>query len=162
TDAAGSPGPAGPEDRVKPHLVRILAGFAITLFFIGHVVGLYRIGLIDQLDNIIYDARLRMTLPGKADARIVILDIDEKSLGEIGRWPWNRALMAGLVDRLFQRYGVSVVGFDVVWAEHDTSSGMTVLDALAARELRDAAGFQTSYRQLRPRLDFDAAFAASM
>src|SRR5690349_12090085 len=97
-----------------------------------------------------------MTLPEKADPRIVILDVDEKSLGEVGRWPWNRALMASLVDKLFAKYGVSVLGFDVVWAERDQSSGKDVLDALAGAELKDDARFADAYRRLRPRLDYDA------
>jgi adenylate cyclase len=66
---------------VKQHIVRILLGLAITFFFIGHAARFYRVGLISQLDNIIYDTRLKLTMPGRGDARIVILDIDEKSLG---------------------------------------------------------------------------------
>jgi len=147
---------------VKQRLARILAGFVITLFFIGHAAELYRVGFIDRLENIIYDSRLRMTLPDKADPRIVILDIDEKSLGEVGRWPWNRALMASLVDKLFAKYGVRVLGFDVVWAEPDQSSGREVLDALSGAELKDDPRFAAAYRRLRPRLDYDALFAASM
>ncbi|HUN69354.1 MAG TPA: adenylate/guanylate cyclase domain-containing protein, partial [Burkholderiales bacterium] len=121
-----------------------------------------RVGLIDQLDNIIYDARLRLTMPGKADPRIVILDIDEKSLGEVGRWPWSRNVMARLMDKLFDQYRVALVGFDVVWAERDTSSGMDVLDGLAQKELKDVPGFQGAYQQLRGKLDFDGQFAAAI
>jgi adenylate cyclase len=106
--------------------------------------------------------RLRMTMPRGVDERIVILDIDEKSLGEIGRWPWSRKLMAELVDKLFERYGVAMLGFDVVWAEPDPSSGIEVLEGLARGELRNVPGFQTSYAKLRPQLDFDARFAASL
>jgi len=69
-----------------------------------------------------------MTMPGKGDPRIVILDIDEKSLGEFGRWPWGRNVMAHLMDRLFDQYGVAAVAFDVVWAESDPSSGVQTLD----------------------------------
>jgi adenylate cyclase len=147
---------------LRQHLARILLGLAITLFFAGHAVYQYRIGLIEQLDRIIYDARLRLTMPGRGDPRIVILDIDEKSLGEIGRWPWSRNVMARLVDRLFEQYGVAVVGFDIVWAERDNSSGMQALDALAKKELKDAAGFQSAFRQLRAKLDYDGLFAASL
>jgi adenylate cyclase len=147
---------------VKQHLVRIVLGLAITAFFIGHAARIYEVGFIHQLDNIIYDARLKLTMPGKGDSRIVILDIDEKSLGEIGRWPWSRNVMARLMDRLFDKYGVAIVGFDVVWAERDTSSGMEVLDALAQKELKDAAAFQSAYQQLRAGLDFDGMFAASI
>jgi len=96
------------------------------------------------------------------DERIVILDIDERSLGEIGRWPWSRRIMAELTDKLFERYGVALVGFDVVWAEQDTSSGIEVLDALARSELKGNADFQKRYSRLRPTLDFEARFASSL
>jgi adenylate cyclase len=147
---------------VKPHFVRIVLGLAITLFFIGHAARFYEIGLIHQLDNIIYDTRLNLTMPRKGDSRIVILDIDEKSLGEVGRWPWSRNVMARLMDKLFDQYGVAIVGFDIVWAEHDTSSGMEVLDGLAQKELKDVGAFQSAYQQLRGKLDYDGMFAASI
>ena len=103
-----------------------------------------------------------MTMPGGVDRRIVILDIDEQSLGEIGRWPWSRALMAEVVDKLFDQHGVAVLGFDVVWAERDTSSGIDALDALARSDLKEIPAFQSAYRGLRAKLDNDARFAASM
>jgi adenylate cyclase len=103
-----------------------------------------------------------MTMPGGEDERIVILDIDEASLGEIGRWPWSRDLMAETLDKLFTRYGVELVAFDVVWAERDPSSGMPVLERLAQGELRHDAGFRAAYEKLRPQLDFDARFAEAM
>jgi adenylate cyclase len=103
-----------------------------------------------------------MTMPRGVDERIVILDIDEKSLGEIGRWPWSRDVMAALVDKLFTRYGVEVLAFDVVWAEPDPSSGMPVLDRLARGELAGDGAFRSAYARLRPQLDFDGRFAAAM
>jgi adenylate cyclase len=101
-------------------------------------------------------------MPRGMDERIVILDIDERSLGEIGRWPWSRDLLAETLDKLFTRYGVELVAFDVVWAERDPSSGMHVLDRLAAGELGGDAAFRAAYTKLRPQLDFDARFAAAM
>ncbi len=147
---------------MRQHIVRILAGLAITVFFLGHAAYAWRAGFIDRVDSIIYDARVRLTMPGRGDGRVVILEIDEKSLGEVGRWPWSRDLMAKLMDRLFGEYGVRLVAFDVVWAEPDTSSGLTTLDALAAGRLRDAQVFRLAYEELRAGLDYDARFAASM
>jgi adenylate cyclase len=103
-----------------------------------------------------------MTMPSGDERGIVILDIDEKSLGEIGRWPWSRKLMAETVEKLFDRHGIAVLGFDVVFAERDPSSGIDALDALAQGELKQAAAFQQAYRELRPRLDNDALFAAAI
>ena len=147
---------------MKQHIVRILIGLAITLFFLGHAAQRYRIGVIEQLDNIIYDARLNLTMPRGVYDRVVVLDIDERSLGEVGRWPWSRNLMARLMDKLFDQYGIRMVGFDVVWAERDTSSGVDTLDALAQKEFRDQPAFQAAYQQARPRLDYDGQFAASI
>ena len=68
---------------------------------------------------------------------IVIVDIDEKSLAEEGRWPWRRNRMAQLLDELFDYYHVSVVGFDVVFAEPDESSGLKILENLAKGEFAE-------------------------
>jgi len=70
--------------------------------------------------------------------------------------------MADIVGKLFDRHGVAALGFDVVWAERDASSGIDVLDSLARRELKDVASFQSAYVRLRKQLDFDGRFAASL
>jgi adenylate cyclase len=103
-----------------------------------------------------------MTMPRGNERGIVILDIDEKSLGEIGRWPWSRRLIAETVTKLFDRHGIAVLGFDVVFAERDSSSGIEALDALAQGELKSSAAFHQAYRELRPKLDNDAFFAAAI
>jgi adenylate cyclase len=124
---------------LKQHIVRIGLGLAVLLVFLAHSAELFNIRFITQLDAIIYDARLRLTMPKKLDERIVILDIDEKSLGKLGRWPWNRDKMAKLMNKLMGEgkddYNVALVGFDVVFAEPDTSSGINTLEALAKTDL---------------------------
>ena len=147
---------------MKQHIVRIAIGIAMTLFFIGHAARFYQVGFITQLDNIIYDTRLKLTMPRGVDNRIVILDIDEKSLGEVGQWPWKRNVMAELMQKLFDKYGIAVLGFDVVWAEPDTSSGINTLDALASKDLKQVSGFPELYQKLRPALDYDGLFAESI
>lgn len=149
-------------NRLKKHLVQILLGLAIGLVFLGHAGRFYQIPLVNTLDAFIYDARLRLTMPGGVDDRIVILDIDEKSLAEGGRWPWGRDKMAALLDQLFDKYGVAVLGFDVVFAEPDGSSGLRSLEALAKKELKDDGAYQNALRGLRTTLDYDRRFAESM
>lgn len=141
-----------------------MLGLVVLAVFLGHAAKIYQIGLVTRLDHIIYDARLRLTMPGGVDERIVILDIDEKSLAtpELGRWPWGRDKVAKLVDKLFDKYGIAALGFDVVNAEPDTSSGLPVLERLAAAELKDNAAFQTAIAGLRQSLDHDALFAQAI
>ncbi len=147
---------------MKQNIVRIVLGLVITLFFIGHAARYYEVPIITQLDHIMYDARLQLTMPRGVDERIVILDIDEKSLQEVARWPWPRDIMAGLIEKLFDKYGVAIVAFDVVFAEADHSSGIRVLDQLAQGALKDVPNFLQSYRELRPTLDNDGRFAQAI
>lgn len=60
---------------------------------------------------------------------VTIIDIDERSLKEIGQWPWSRATIAEIVDRLGAA-GVAAVGFDILFAEPDRLSPRRVLEAL--------------------------------
>jgi adenylate cyclase len=147
---------------LKQHIVRIILGLAVVAAFIGHVVELYRVPFLDQLDNIIYDARLRWAAPKTTHEKIVILDIDEKSLGQLGRWPWERDKLATLIDKLFAKYGMVVVGFDVVFAEKDTSSGLPVLERLAKDRFKDNDQLQQAMPELRKQLDYDGRFAAAL
>ncbi|HEY6280186.1 MAG TPA: adenylate/guanylate cyclase domain-containing protein [Burkholderiales bacterium] len=147
---------------LKKHSLRIVLGLAITLVFLGHAAKIYEFTFFHQLDAIIYDARLRFTMPRTADDRIVIVDIDEKSLAEEGRWPWRRDRLALMVDKLFDRYGAAVAGFDVVFAEKDESSGLAVLQDLSQKQFRDDPQFQNALAQVRPQLEYDKIFAASL
>ncbi len=50
---------------------------------------------------------------------VVIIDIDDRSLAEIGQWPWSRNQLANLTN---QAYAAAALGFDVVFAEPDRTN----------------------------------------
>jgi adenylate cyclase len=144
---------------VKKHALLIALGAAVMLLFLGDAAKFYRLGFVQFIDAKLYDYRLRLTLPKSGDERIVILDIDEKSLKEDGRWPWGRDKMAALMDELFDHQQVAAVGFDVVFAERDNSSGLKVLQELGRNQFKDVAQFQSVLSQVRPHLEYDKLFA---
>jgi len=144
------------------HWHRIAVTLIPLVFAILHASGIMPIGVLQRLDDIIYDARLRATMPRTQDDRIVIVDIDEKSLAEIGHWPWGRNRLADLVDELFDRHEIALLGFDVVFAEADESSGLKRLRQLAQGELKDQPGFTQRLGQIEGSLDYDALFARSL
>jgi len=144
---------------VRKHAARIVLGLVVVALFLAHATGRPRIAAIDQLEAAAYDARLLLTMPRTTDSRVVIVDIDEKSLAEEGRWPWRRDRLALLVDKLFDRHHVAVLGFDVVFAERDESSGLGVLRELAEGELRNDAQYRAAIETIAPRLEFDRLFA---
>lgn len=141
---------------------RFFLGLALTLLFLLPATRLTDFKFLRQLEAISYDARLLVTLPQGVDPRIVIVDIDEKSLNEVGRWPWGRDRLGILLDNLFDKYGASIVGFDVVFAEKDESSGLPVLEKLGAGRLKNVAQFQAALNELRPGLDHDRVFAQKL
>jgi len=147
---------------IKKHWLRIILGLVITLAFLAHMAKFYEFTFLQQLDSIIYDARLRLTMPDTVDNRIVIVDIDEKSLAEEGHWPWSRNRVALMVDKLFDRYGAEVAGFDMVFAEKDESSGLRVLEDLSQGQFKSDPQFQAALVQVRPELEYDRIFAASL
>ena len=147
---------------MSKHWFRIAVTLVPLLFALMHASGTLPIGVLQRLDDIIYDARLRSTMPQTIDERIVIVDIDEKSLSEIGRWPWSRNKLAELVDELFERQKTAILGFDLVFAEEDDSSGLKKLKLLAQNELRDQTGFTEKLAQIETSLDYDALFAKSI
>jgi len=144
------------------HWPRILVTLLPLVFALLHAAGAVRMGMLERLDNIIYDSRLRATMPRTLDERVVIVDIDEKSLAQVGRWPWSRNRLAELTDELFERQKIALLGFDIVFAEPDESSGLKRLREMAQNELRDQPGFADRVRQLHASLDYDTMFAKSL
>jgi len=65
-----------------------------------------------------FDLRLYSRPTRKPHGEVVIVAIDDKSIVELGRWPWPRDVFARLTDAL-RSYKVAVVGFDTVFSERD-------------------------------------------
>ncbi|MBI1363931.1 MAG: CHASE2 domain-containing protein [Proteobacteria bacterium] len=59
---------------------------------------------------------------GTSTAPVYILNIDEKSLAEVGQWPWPRTVIAKLVENAFEHEGIKTLAFDVVFAEPDRTA----------------------------------------
>jgi adenylate cyclase len=149
---------------IKPSSFLLLTlGLAFVLFFAGNAAHFYNLNFIDRLSINLYDYSLRLTMPRTQDARIVILDIDEESLKEEGRWPWSRDRLAALIDTLFDKYQVAIVGFDVVFAEKDESSGLKVLQQIGNEpQFKNDARFQAALVEHTPQLEYDKLFASKL
>lgn len=146
----------------KLHWIPVVLSLFIVQALLLNAVGVIHLGFVQRLDNYTYDLRLQWTMPNTLDKRIVILDIDEKSLQEQGQWPWPRNKLAHMVDLLFDRYQINVLGFDILFAERDESSGLKGLEALALGELRGNVAFNAALDKLKPQLNYDQVFASSL
>ena len=140
---------------------RWLLGLAFTAIAVLQVSGSIRFDPVDRMDSFFAGLRMRLTKP-VLDPRIVIVDIDEKSIAEIGHFPWSRKVVAQLVRQLTDHYAVQAAGFDIVFAEADNTSGYEVLEQLAARDLKEVPGFRSKVESLKEALDYDGLLAQAL
>lgn len=73
-------------------------------------------GGIESLDLRYNDLKYKIRKPYRSNAKVALLAIDDDSLREIGRWPWDRDLMAQLTEKTLE-LGVKSIGFDAIFSE---------------------------------------------
>ncbi len=114
---------------------------------------------LEVLDRKFLDFRHLVRGPVAASDRVVIVAIDEPSLARLGRWPWPRARLAELIERL-DAAGVTAIGFDIVLDQPETAVDRRALNAaLDADPQRSAAALRDV---VRDELDDDALLAAAL
>jgi adenylate cyclase len=150
---------SGGHFHAKRYLARAVLALLTTVVVLGHVSGLYKLPYIDQIEDLLYDTRVRLSAPGGVDDRIVIVAIDEASLERHGHWPFTREKFAQMMYHLWD-YGAAVVAFDVLFAERDESADVDILRALASSESDRA--FRERLDELEPQLDRDRIFAEAI
>src|SRR4051812_25176690 len=85
---------------------------------IAALLAIYRPGFLPRLDDTVYDTVMRAAGTRGPGSRVVIVDIDERSLSALGQWPWRRDVIGHLIGRL-RDMGASAIGLDIIFAESD-------------------------------------------
>ena len=65
-------------------------------------------------DEWLRDRFIQLQTSNAPDARVLVVDIDESSLAALGPWPWPRARLADLVEKLLTQYSARGVALDIV------------------------------------------------
>jgi len=130
--------------RLSPLRIAVLLGGLLA------VVRYQGCAYLDEIDLRARDYRLvqRGVQPGSAD--ILIVAVDDASLEQFGRWPWSRAVMAELIDRLADGEP-GVIGFDIVQSESTAKRDIELV------RQRFAALDEGMWKELRGLLDQGAA-----
>ena len=102
---------------IARHWVQLAVSLVLLTPFVLHTVRALDVPFFQKLEYLAYDARLNLTMPRTTDFRIVIVDVDERSLAIEGHWPWQRDRLGKLIVNLFDHYSTSVVGVDFVFPE---------------------------------------------
>lgn len=79
------------------------------------LAGLTASPLTTRLDNILYDA-LQRASSRPVDPSILVVEVDEQSLRDMGAWPWPRSAHARMIDKLSQA-GARTIVYDVLFSQ---------------------------------------------
>ena len=105
--------------------IKKYSGIVLLIFLV--LIKIQDSNFVRKIENISYDAYQSLFVEKSTFDEVVIIDIDEKSIGEIGQFPWRRDIFANLIQKLNQ-YGVSVITFDVFFSEDDKQNPKKILE----------------------------------
>ena len=115
--------------RIKVTEVRL--GFVIALLTASLYLGFADYQIFHVLEGEFLD--LRFQIRGARDTAndIALVQIDDKSIEKLGRWPWSRQLFAEMVDRL-STDGAKVIAIDLLLSEKQESITLDPIINLSA------------------------------
>lgn len=119
--------------RLSPTRLLLCCGVAPVL--LTALLSLVRPPLLIDLDSGAYDIMARTVPVRPPSGRVVIVDVDERSLAAVGQWPWPRDRMADLIEGV-QALRAAVVASDVVFAEPERAGGGADPHAALVRTVR--------------------------
>ena len=123
--------------------------------------------LIDSVELKTYDTRFKIRGQVRPSPDILIVAIDQKTIDDLGAWPFSRVHYARMLENLKQD-GAAVVGFDVTFPKPDEKSGLELVRRIRATYLertpasqRDL-GYLARLDALEREADTDARFAEAL
>lgn len=119
-----------------------ILGAGLLLSLALAILSLYPPYVFISISQKFYDGQLRALPKGSPSSLPVIVDIDEKSLSQLGQWPWPRYRLALLLEKI-KEAGALSVNLDMVFPEEDRTS-LQVLQKEIERDLKvrgDFSGF---------------------
>ncbi len=147
--------------KISNKLISVFLGLLVVflaaalLFTTPDPIGVW----LNDLENISYKLQLRHSHKSLSNnVPIAIIDIDDKSLAEQGRWPWPRKTLAELVEKL-HAMGAKVIAFDVTFPEAELNIATEVLEGV--QQSASPATLQ-ALKNAEPRFDYDALLAKSL
>jgi CHASE2 domain-containing sensor protein/tRNA A-37 threonylcarbamoyl transferase component Bud32 len=114
----------------------------LTAAFIGAIfafLSTQSLSPFESLGRIIYSVQMRLDLPQNPGANtIAIVNIDDKSLKQIGPWPWPRKVIAEMI-RILKSNGAKLIVLDLLFPEKEQNQGLIEIRELQ-KEIQEKRG----------------------
>jgi eukaryotic-like serine/threonine-protein kinase len=80
--------------------------------------------VFEAMERVVYSAQMRLDAPRSAgENKIAIVNIDDKSLEQLGPWPWPRHLIAEMIS-ILKSNGASLIGLDLMFSQKEQNTGL--------------------------------------
>ncbi|MCB6183455.1 CHASE2 and HATPase_c domain-containing protein [Leeia sp. TBRC 13508] len=115
---------------LKTNWSRLKREWVITFLIVQWFAVAVTLGWLpfSSFDRLIYDTWLQTDRQTSSNTQIVLVEIDDKSIAQLGRWPWRRAAIAAALPTFRQ---ADAVLLDILFSEPDNHSDALDDDALA-------------------------------
>lgn len=118
--------------------------------------------VIEWFDLKNQDRRLNMRGPIEPSEKVALLTIDDRSIEEIGRWPWSREKIAFVIEEMM-KYKAKAIGFDIVFSEAQVDKSLETLQRIE-NKIGDTApaNIKSILSEEKMRNNPDVALAATL
>jgi adenylate cyclase len=106
---------------VNAFRIGLATGLLFALVHAVQVAGRADLPILTRLESALTDLRFKQRYqlhPLAPSGRVVIAAVDEPSIAKFGRFPWDRRVIASLIDKLNEQ-GASAIGFDISYSDED-------------------------------------------
>ncbi|MFC1862798.1 CHASE2 domain-containing protein [Thermodesulfobacteriota bacterium] len=152
--------------KIKIKTVDLVTGIIISVIFI--IFSFSGFTVFESLEKIIYGVEMRFSLPpGMGENRIAIVNIDEKSLRQLGPWPWPRSSIAEMIT-ILKGNGARLIAVDLPFNENEQNQGLDEVRQLQTMIREKDKGYSEApwlidaLDEIERRLDNDAVLVQSV
>jgi CHASE2 domain-containing sensor protein/tRNA A-37 threonylcarbamoyl transferase component Bud32 len=127
--------------------------------------------LFESIERVIYEIGMRLDAPrNPGQSKVALVNIDDKSIRELGQWPWPRCIIAEMIA-ILKDNGAKLIGLDMVFSEKEQNPGIEeikklyaeIQERLEARSLREKDKWILSkLKEVERRLDNDRALSKAV
>ncbi|MCJ7596476.1 MAG: CHASE2 domain-containing protein [Desulfobacterales bacterium] len=147
--------------------IELLIGLFIGLLYV--LFSFQDLAIFESFGRVVYGIQMRLDFPRSMGAnKIAIVNIDEKSLRQLGSWPWPRQVIGEMINVL-KNNGARLIGLDFPFNEKEQNQGLLEVRNLQKLALEHAATSDKknpwlldTLKEIEKRLDNDSVLCEAI
>jgi len=146
----------------------IIGGIVVAIFI---YLSFAQFSVFESLEKVIYEIEMRLDTPrNPGESKVAIVDIDDKSIRNLGEWPWPRHIIADMVT-ILKNNGAKLIGLDMIFSQKEQNPSIKEIENLYGKILEREESFNAreenrwiliELKEIEKRLDNDRALSQAV